>query len=49
VAALILSQSPSLSVTKLRERLLSSVDKLDNLQGKVASGGRLNAAKALAK
>jgi len=49
VAALILSQSPNLSVQKLRERLLSSVDKLDNLQGKVSSGGRLNAAKAISK
>lgn len=49
VAALILSRSPNLSVQKLRERLLSSVDKLEHLQGKVSSGGRLNAAKALTK
>jgi subtilisin family serine protease len=49
VAALILSQSPNLSVQKLREKLLSCVDKLDHLQGKVASGGRLNAGKALSK
>ncbi|MFL6467650.1 MAG: S8 family peptidase [Pyrinomonadaceae bacterium] len=49
VAALILSKSPKLSVEKLRERILASVDKLPNLEGRVASGGRINAAKALAK
>lgn len=49
VAALILSKSPNLSVAKLRERLLSAVDKLDSLNGKVSTGGRLNAAKALIK
>ncbi|MGH9949432.1 MAG: S8 family serine peptidase, partial [Pyrinomonadaceae bacterium] len=47
VAALILAKSPNLSVAKLKERLLNSVDKLDSLEGRVASGGRLNAAKAL--
>ena len=49
VAALILSKSPNLSVAKLREKLLGSVDKLPHLQGRTASGGRLNAAKALGK
>jgi subtilisin family serine protease len=49
VAALILSKSPNMSVAKLRDKLLSSVDKLPNLEGRIASGGRLNAAKALAK
>jgi subtilisin family serine protease len=49
VAALILSKSPSMSVAKLREKLLASVDKLPNLDGKVSSGGRINAAKALSK
>ena len=49
VAALILSKSPNMSVGKLREKLLSSVDKLPNLEGRIASGGRLNAAKALIK
>jgi subtilisin family serine protease len=49
VAALILSHSPTLSVEKLRAKVLSCVDKLDQLQGKVSSGGRLNAAKALSK
>lgn len=47
VAALILAKSPNLSVAKLRERLLNSVDKLDSLDGKVSTGGRLNAAKAI--
>jgi subtilisin family serine protease len=47
VAALILASEPKLSIEKLRERLLKSVDKLDSLNGKVESGGRLNAAKAL--
>ena len=49
VAALILSKSPNMSVAKLRERLLSSVDTLAILEGRIASGGRLNAAKALSK
>lgn len=47
VAALILAQDSDISVEKLRERLLTSVDKLPALEGKVSSGGRLNAAKAL--
>jgi subtilisin family serine protease len=46
-AALVLASEPNLTVAKLRERLLKSVDKLDNLSDKVESGGRLNAAKAL--
>lgn len=47
VAALILANEPKLSVEKLRARILKSVDKLDSLNGKVASGGRINAAKAV--
>ena len=46
-AALILSVEPKLSVEKLRERILQSVDKIDSLNGRVESGGRLNAAKAV--
>jgi thermitase len=46
-AGLVLASEPNLTVAKLRERLLKSVDKLDNLSDKVQSGGRLNAAKAL--
>jgi len=49
VAALILSAEPNLTVAQLRARLLTSVDKLPALTGKVSSGGRLNAAKALEK
>ena len=47
VAGLVLAVEPDLTVAKLRERLLKSVDKCDNLSDKVESGGRLNAAKAL--
>jgi thermitase len=47
VAALILSTDPRMGVDKLRDRLLKSVDKLDSLKGKVETGGRVNAAKAL--
>jgi thermitase len=47
VAALVLSAEPDLSMKELRERLLKSVDKLDSLTGKISSGGRINAAKAV--
>lgn len=47
VAALVLSKNPNMSVDELRKLLLSSVDKLPGLKGKVVSGGRINAAKAL--
>jgi thermitase len=47
VAALVLSVDPKLSVKELRERLLKSVDKLDSLNGKVSTGGRINAALAV--
>ncbi len=47
IAALVLSVDNDLSVKELRERLLGSVDKLDPLNGKVASGGRICAARAL--
>jgi thermitase len=47
VAALVLSVEPNLSARELRERLISTVDRLDSLQGKVASGGRVNAARAV--
>ena len=47
VAALILSQNPKMSVDDLRARLLQSVDKLPSLNGKVSTGGRINAAKAV--
>jgi subtilisin family serine protease len=47
VAALILSTNPKMSVKELRDRLFNSVDKLDSLKGKVVTGGRINAAKAV--
>ena len=47
VAALILASEPKLSVEKLRERVLKSIDKIDLLDGKLENGGRINAAKAL--
>jgi subtilisin family serine protease len=47
VAALILSTDPKMSVKELRDRLFNSVDKLDSLKGKVSTGGRINAAKAV--
>ena len=48
IAALIVAHDPDISMEKLRERLLGSVDKLDSLNGKVASGGRVCALNALA-
>lgn len=48
VAALIVASNPKINVEELRRRLVASSDKLDSLNGKVESGGRLNAAKALA-
>lgn len=47
VAALVLSVEPDLSVKELRAKLLDAVDPLDALSGKVASGGRINAARAV--
>jgi len=47
VAALILAHNPKMSVNDLRARLLKSVDVLPSLKGKVSSGGRINAAKAV--
>ena len=47
VAALIVAHNPNISVEQLREKILASVDPLDSLKGKVATGGRINAAKAL--
>jgi subtilisin family serine protease len=47
VAALILAANPNMTLKELRERLLGSVDKLPALEGKVSTGGRLNAARAV--
>ena len=48
VAALIIANEPKISMEKLRERLLNTADKLDTLDGRVATGGRVCAANALA-
>jgi subtilisin family serine protease len=47
VAALVLAQNPKMSVDDLRARLLKSVDQVPSLKGRVSSGGRINAAKAV--
>jgi subtilisin family serine protease len=48
VAALVIANEPGITMQKLRERLLGTVDKLPALDGKVATGGRICAANALA-
>ena len=47
VAALVLAKNPQLNVDQLRKRLLDSVDKLPAVKGKVVTGGRINAARAV--
>lgn len=47
VAALAVSAKPNLSVKQLRKSLLESVDQAPALGGKVSTGGRINAAKAV--
>ena len=47
VAALVLAENPKMSVDDLRALLLKSVDAVPSLTGKVSSGGRINAAKAV--
>jgi subtilisin family serine protease len=47
VAALIVAENPRISVNDLKKKLLASVDPLPGLKDKVASGGRVNAAKAV--
>jgi subtilisin family serine protease len=47
IAALLLAQDPKMSVQKLRARILSSVDLLDALTGKLENAGRINASKLL--
>jgi subtilisin family serine protease len=46
-AALVLSHSPSATVAQIRSALLGSVDAKPGLAGKLATGGRLNAFRAL--
>jgi subtilisin family serine protease len=47
VAALLLSENPSLTPVELKKIIMSSVDKEPGLKNKVASGGRVNAYKAV--
>lgn len=47
IAALVVANEPTITMEKLRERILSTADKLDTLNGKVASGGRICAANAV--
>ena len=46
-ASLILTKFPELSNEELKDRLMFSTDRLTHLEGKVASGGRLNLSRAL--
>ena len=47
VAALVLAEHPRMSVDELKKKLLASTDPIVALKGKIATGGRINAAKAL--
>jgi hypothetical protein len=47
VAALLMAHRPDLTHHEIREAILSSVDSLAALSGKVATGGRLNAHSAI--
>jgi hypothetical protein len=46
-AALVKVQNPNLDDAGIKARILGSVDKKASLEGKMVSGGRLNAGKAL--
>ncbi|BAY12514.1 S8 family serine peptidase [Calothrix sp. NIES-2098] len=48
-AALLLAANPNLGVLDLRYALLSTVDKVNSLQGKINTGGRLNVLNAYQK
>jgi subtilisin family serine protease len=47
VAALVKAAHPSYTVAQVKHAILSGVDKLGSLSGKVATGGRLDACKAV--
>ncbi len=47
IAALLLAQKPAISVADLRAAILAGVDPLPSLSGRVATGGRASARKAL--
>lgn len=48
VAALVLAENPRMSADELKKKLLASTDPIVALKGKTVTGGRINAAKALA-
>ena len=48
-AALILARNPDLSYLEVKNLILDNVDPLPDLEGKVATGGRLNVFKALSE
>ncbi len=48
LAGLLLSVNPNLTVSQLRNAILSTVDQKASLSGKVSTGGRINARAALA-
>ena len=47
VAALIIANEPSITMKNLRTRIIKTADKIDSLDGKVVSAGRICAANAL--
>jgi subtilisin family serine protease len=47
VAALVLARNPSFTTAQVRSKLLAAVDTKSSLAGKVVTGGRINAAKAV--
>jgi hypothetical protein len=49
VAALLKSKNPSADDAQLKDHILKSVDQKNNLQGRVATGGRANAFGSLAR
>lgn len=47
LAALILSVKPDASALEVKEMIMQTVDRLSALEGRIATGGRVNAARAL--
>jgi len=47
VAGLLKAANPSMTKYQIRDKILNTVDRLSSLSGKVATGGRLNAAAAV--
>lgn len=48
IAALMIANNPDITVEQLRKKIISSVDAIDLLNGRIFTSGRINAAKALA-